>query len=176
MDGNSCCFSGHRVIPVEASDILSRRLDVCVDWLHTRKGVTDFYAGGCTGFDTIAEQAVLKYRETHPAARLIIVIPYRNQASAWSERERMEYDRIKAYANEVICLSERYFRGCMHQRNRYMVDHSSVCVCYLTRKNGGTAFTVKYAQSKGLSVCNLASENFPEFCQFPSTILGGDVL
>ena len=176
MDGNSCCFSGHRVIPVEASDILSRRLDACVDWLHTRKGVTDFYAGGCTGFDTIAEQAVLKYRETHPAARLIIVIPYRNQASAWSERERMEYDRIKTYANEAICLSERYYRGCMHQRNRYMVDHSSVCVCYLTREDGGTASTVKYAQRKGLLVCNLASENFSKFFLSPSTIFRKDVL
>ena len=131
---------------------------------------------GCTGFDTIAEQAVLKYRETHPAAHLIIVIPYRNQASAWNERERMEYDRIKAYANEVICLSERYFRGCMHQRNRYMVDHSSVCVCYLTRENGGTASTVKYAQKQGLLVCNLASETFLEFCRFPATIFGENVL
>ena len=90
--------------------------------------------------------------------------------------ERMEYDRIKGYANEVFCLSERYFRGCMHQRNRYMVDHSSVCVCYLTREDGGTASTVKYARRKGLPICNLAFENFPEFCRFPTTILGKDVL
>lgn len=146
------------MIPVGASDILLRRLDVCVDWLYTHKGVTDFYAGGCTGFDTIAEQAVLKYRERHPAARLIIVIPYRNQAGAWSETEQMEYDRLKTYANETICLSERYYRGCMHQRNRYMVDHSSVCVCYLTQKSGGTASTVKYALQKGLFVRSLADE------------------
>ena len=138
--------------------------------------MTDFYAGGCTGFDTIAEQAVLKYRETHPAVRLIIVIPYRNQASAWSEEKRMEYDRIKTYANETICLSERYYRGCMHQRNRYMVDHSSVCVCYLMQESGGTASTVKYAQRKGLPICNLAPENFPKFCQFSSSIFRQDVL
>lgn len=176
MERNGCCFSGHRSIFPEISDSLSQRLEVCVDWLHISKGVTDFYAGGCTGFDTIAAQTVLKYRETHPAARLIVVIPYRNQAKARSEKERTEYDRIKAYANEVVCLSERYFRGCMHQRNRYMVDHSSVCVCYLTQEQGGTASTVRYAQKKGLPVCNLAFENFSKFFQSPPTIFRKDVL
>ena len=43
----------------------------------------------------------------------------------------------------------------MHKRNRYLVDNSSVCICYLTEATGGTAYTVDYAQTKNLTVINL---------------------
>ena len=56
----------------------------------------------------------------------------------------------------LVCLSERYYQGCMHERNRYMVDHSRVCICYLTERTGGTAYTVEYARSRGLKIFNLA--------------------
>lgn len=101
---------------------------------------------------------MLEYRAAHPETRLVIVVPYRNQAKGWSGDAQSEYERIKKSATEVVCLAERYYRGCMHQRNRYMVDHSSVCVCYLTQESGGTASTVKYALRKGLFVRNLADE------------------
>ena len=44
----------------------------------------------------------------------------------------------------------------MHKRNRHLVDHSSICVCYLTEDRGGTAYTVNYAKKQGLKVINLA--------------------
>lgn len=46
--------------------------------------------------------------------------------------------------------------GYMHKRNRYLVDNSSVCVCYLTEDTGGTAYTVNYAIKSGLKVINTA--------------------
>ena len=123
---------------------------------HAKIGT--FYAGGCVGFDTLAAQETLEYRAAHPDVRLVIAVPYRKQSAGWSSDERREYERIKASATEVVCLAEHYFRGCTHQRNRYMVQRSSVCVCYLTKENSGTASTVKYALRTGLFVCNLAAE------------------
>lgn len=155
---NGCCFSGHRSVPNELLENLRVRLWESVDYLHKERKIDTFYAGGCTGFDTLAAQAVLEYRAAHSETRLVIVVPYRNQANGWSNDERWEYERIKKSATEVVCLAERYYRGCMHQRNRYMVDRSSVCVCYLTQESGGTASTVKYALRKGLFVRNLADE------------------
>lgn len=38
-----------------------------------------------------------------------------------------------------------------------MVDHSGVCVCYLTRDSGGTAYTINYAKKQGLNVFNIAA-------------------
>ena len=43
----------------------------------------------------------------------------------------------------------------MFKRNRHLVDNSSVCVCYLTKDSGGTAYTVRYAKEKGLEIVNL---------------------
>ena len=43
----------------------------------------------------------------------------------------------------------------MHRRYRHLVDHSGVCVCYLNRDSGGTAYTVRYAKEKGLEIVNL---------------------
>ena len=153
-----CCFTGHWAIPEqETNDVLSK-IRACVDRLYSEDGISTFYAGGCTGFDTLAAQAVLEYREDHSGARLVVVVPYRDQSRRWSQYEKAEYESIKGLASEVVFLADHYFNGCMHQRNRYMVDRSSVCVCYLTRDKGGTASTVKYARTKGLAVHNLADE------------------
>ena len=153
-----CCFTGHRDIPEKLSRRLREKLREHIDYLHEERKIETFYAGGCVGFDTLAAQETLEYRAAHPDVRLVIVIPYRNQSSSWTDDDRREYERIKASATEVIYLAEHYFRGCTHQRNRYMVQRSSVCVCYLTKENSGTASTVKYALRNGLFVCNLAVE------------------
>lgn len=52
-------------------------------------------------------------------------------------------------------------------KNRHLVDNSSVCVAYLTRSGGGTAYTVEYAKKHGLKVINIAAnlkkaQNVPE--------------
>ena len=151
-------FTGHRSVPEEVSGRLREKVRECIAYLHEEKKIGTFYAGGCVGFDTLAAQETLKYRAAHPDVRLVIVVPYRNQSAGWNSDERREYERIKASATEVVCLAEHYFRGCMHQRNRYMVQRSFLCVCYLTKEKGGTASTVKYALRNGLFVRNLAVE------------------
>ena len=46
----------------------------------------------------------------------------------------------------------------MMQRNRFLVDHSRMLICYLTGERGGTAATVRYALKQKLPVVNLALE------------------
>ena len=155
---DGCCFTGHRSVPEEVSGRLREKLRERIAYLHEEEKIGTFYAGGCVGFDTLAAQETLEYRAAHPDVRLVIAVPYRKQSAGWSSDERREYERIKASATEVVCLAEHYFRGCTHQRNRYMVQRSSVCVCYLTKERGGTASTVKYALRNGLFVRDLAVE------------------
>ncbi len=156
MKERSCCFSGHRNIPGEITDQLTQRLKDGVLYLNAKMGITTFYSGGAVGFDALASEAVLDCREQIHDIRLIIVMPCENQASRWNRESIKQYERINETADEVICLSDHYYNGCMHVRNRYLVDHSSVCICYLTGDTGGTAYTVKYARSKGLRIFNLA--------------------
>lgn len=156
MNEKSCCFSGHRKIPIEAKNTLTRRLKDGVTYLNENMGITTFYAGGALGFDALAAEAVLSCRKSNPAIRLVVVIPCKTQAARWSVEDVARYEHIKMDADEVICLSDHYYSGCMHERNRYMVDRSNVCICYLTESTGGTAYTVQYARQKGLQIFNLA--------------------
>jgi len=157
----TCSFTGHRTIPDGMDEYLIKRIMDEVNCLYAL-GIKTFLAGGAIGFDTLAAKAVIECREAHDDIRLIIVIPCRGQARGWKQADIDTYERIKKLANDVIYLSEHYYRGCMHSRNRYLIENSKTCICYLTQERGGTAYTVKYAKDKGLAVFNLAKcEQYP---------------
>ena len=111
---------------------------------------------GALGFDTIAAFAVLKLKERYPDIRLILVLPCFSQTRGWSQEDIEIYDDIKQKADKVVYTSQEYTRGCMHKRNRHLVDNSSACISYLTENKGGTFYTVNYAKSKGVEVINIA--------------------
>ena len=67
-----------------------------------------------------------------------------------------EYNRIMKAADKVVYTSQDYYNGCMHKRNRHLVDNSSRCICFLTEKTGGTFYTVNYASEHGLMIINTA--------------------
>lgn len=138
------------------SPILYDRLKSEIQKLILHDGITTFYTGGALGWDTLAARAVIEVRKELPDVRLILVLPCKDQAKRWKAADREVYDSLKASADEVVCLAEHYYRGCMFLRNRYLVDHCSVCVCYQTKDSGGTAYTVNYAGKKGLKIINLA--------------------
>lgn len=154
----SCCFTGHRLIPKSIEDELNERLRNGVEYLYNNFGTRVFYSGGALGFDTLASEAVICCRKKHPDIQLVIVMPCKDQDKKWGIRDKLRYKKIKQAANDIICLSEHYFQGCMQERNRYLVDCSKVCICYLTEQTGGTAYTVKYAEDKGLTIFNLAKK------------------
>lgn len=149
------CFTGHRDIPSLHLLPLKRKLKKTVEDL-INQGYCYFGAGGALGFDTLAAQTVLDLRKTHSRVKLILVLPCKSQADRWTDRDKKVYESIKVLADKVVYTSEEYTKGCMFKRNRHLVDHSSVCVCYLDKDSGGTAYTVRYAVSKGLDIINLA--------------------
>ena len=67
------------------------------------------------------------------------------------------FDTLAAQAVlSVKVLAPHYYNGCMQKRNRHLVDCSSACICFLTKHEGGTAYTVDYAKQKGLYLINVA--------------------
>ena len=120
------------------------------------QGYRYFGCGGALGFDTLAAQTVLELKSEYTEIKLILVLPCENQSRGWERTDLEEYERIKAAADKVVYTSKDYFSGCMHKRNRHLVDNSSLCICYLTEQSGGTAYTVNYARSQGLKIINVA--------------------
>ena len=151
----TCCFTGHRVIPSGEKETIRNLLETAIE-KAIQDGYRFFRTGGALGFDTLAAQTVLELKQQYPHIRLILVLPCINQANGWKQADIDEYERIRALADKVVYTSREYTSGCMHKRNRHLVDNSSLCICYLTRLSGGTAYTVRYAESKKINVFNLA--------------------
>lgn len=153
---SSCCFTGHRRIPEQDGLWVRRRLREKILAL-AEEGMTTFLAGGALGFDTMAAQEVLRVRAMgFPTLQLMLVLPYVGQDSQWSQRDGVVFRTLLRQADQVVYMGQEYRKGCMNQRNRYLVDHSGYCICYLTRERSGTAYTARYAREQGLEVCNLA--------------------
>ena len=161
MDGHiikTCCFTGHRKIPTEQTEQIIERIEkVLIGLIHEKFNC--FMTGGALGFDTLAAQTVLRLKAQFPDIRLILALPCETQAKGWKHEDQHLYEEIKLAANQVIYTSSAYYRGCMHKRNRYLVDHSSICICYLKKPTGGTAYTVNYAKKHGRFVINIAEES-----------------
>ena len=155
MKDKTACFTGHRDIPPLKRPGIKHRLEREIE-RSIQAGYVYFGAGGALGFDTLAAQMVLKLEERYPDIKLILVLPCKTQTSGWKQTDIDEYERIKAAADKVVFTSEVYYRGCMHKRNRHLVDNSSLCICYLTEDRGGTYYTVNYAKENGLKIINIA--------------------
>ncbi len=156
MREKTCCFTGHRHIPPKEVDGIRERLEATIKMLY-KGGVVYYGAGGALGFDTLAAEAVLRLRDNgFPNLRLILVLPCRDQTRGWNTENVARYEEIKRRADKAVYTSQAYAPGCMHKRNRHLVDNSSVCVCYLTQNRGGTAYTAGYAEEHRLHVINIA--------------------
>lgn len=150
----TCMFTGHREIPFSKKNELYQLLNERVRALAQR-GYTRFICGGALGFDTMAAQAVISLRAQLPEVKLILYLPCRHQDKYWNMSDRIQYSAICDKADEVYYISENYTKSCMHQRNRHMVDDACICIAFMEKECGGTAYTVRYARQRQLAVMNL---------------------
>ena len=153
----TCSFTGHRDIAPYTTDMVFEQTKAIVTLLVS-KGFKYFGTDGALGLDTIAAQAVLSVKEIYPEVKLILVLPFENQTQYWKQQDIDLYNDIKSSVDKVKALAAHYYNGCMQKRNRHLVDCSSACICFLTKHEGGTAYTVDYAKQKGLNITNVYNE------------------
>ncbi len=136
-----------------------------------KKGVKHFITGGALGFDTVAAATVINMRDNEALTdsdgnpvriTLTVAVPCPTQSDKWSFADRALYNSILRSADEVLVLSETYTRDCMFRRNRYMVDNSAYCICYVTHQSGGSYYTMNYAKASGLGIINIATDTVNE--------------
>ena len=156
--GKSACFTGHRDIS-ENPKRLSEGLYAVLDKLISEDNLTDFYAGGANGFDTIAALNVLKLRSKYPDIKLHLVLPCSNeeQTKNWSPTQKYDFKSVLSRADSIEYTSEHYYKGCMGKRNARLVENATdYCICYLDiNHKSGTAQTVEMSKKKGLIIINL---------------------
>lgn len=156
----TCCFSGYRAekMPFPADDPRADALMVALDQAIANaaaQGYTAFLSGMSTGFDLWAAEAVLHAREQLPV-QLLCAVPFDQQADHYPPDWKRRFNHCLLAADQVFALSRRYYNGCYAARNRFMVESSSLLICYFDGKPGGTAQTVRMAREHRLDIINLA--------------------
>ncbi len=151
--GLTCCFTGHRNIPLSDSEEIKDSLRKAIDDA-IKDGVRHFICGGALGFDTLAALEVIK-RKADDGIFLEIAVPCRDQSKRWNTAQKKIYDEILENADAVTVLFEKYVSGCMHFRNAFMVDNSDMLIAYYRGRPGGTQYTYMYAESRGLKIINV---------------------
>lgn len=74
MRTETCCFTGHRELPVWGRKELATKLEDTIIGLIDR-GIRFYGAGGARGWDTLAAQTVLRLKRRYPHIKLIFGIP-----------------------------------------------------------------------------------------------------
>lgn len=151
----TCCFTGHRTLPKDKlSDISACLEQIIIEYIN--EGYRYFGTGGALGFDTLAAETILKLKNKYPYIKLILVLPCLSQTKGWRKSDIDRYNHIKAQSDKIVYISKEYTSDCMFKRNRHLVNHSSLCICYLSKNSGGTAYTVSYAKKNELKIENIA--------------------
>ena len=160
----TCCFTGHRDIPLGEEAKIMTRLRYRVEELYNR-GYRYFGVGGALGFDTMAAEWLLNFRETHHLIRVIEVLPYKGYRDCWTKAQQDHADLLDRKFDKVVYCCENASDEAFLTRDRHLVDCSSACISYCTRITGGTAYTVKYAMEHGIPVHNTSSFDVRQVCR-----------
>ena len=155
----SCCFTGYRPskFPFSLENEKTALENALIEAVFalSAEGCTTFYSGMAMGFDILAAEAVLLLKERKENVRLICAVPFKGQGDNFPEPWHSRYEEIIKCADEVIVMSDKYYKGCYHKRNAFLVDNSDYVVTWFDGQPGGTASTISYAQKKGRYIINL---------------------
>ncbi len=106
-------------------------------------------------------EAVLSLRAERPDVTLEGAVPYQGQEKRWSKALQEKYHRLAVACDTLTILKPTYTSGCMMERNRYMVDRSSLLIAVFDGRPGGTRNTFEYAKAVGLTIIQLPTSFLP---------------
>ncbi len=138
-----CTFFGHRQI----HENIEPSLRTAITELIQKENVSKFYVG-CEGqFDSLVKRTLLDIRNDHPNIEIIAVLAYLDK----------KYDLL---TDSVFpqCLERVPPRFAIPKRNEWMVKQSDFVIAYVRWTYGGSGKAVEYAEKKGKTVINLASQ------------------
>ena len=156
MRDKTCCFTGRRILPANSADFCSM-LDRTETYVRKVLdcGVTFFGVGGAIGYDTEAAKLLFRLRDSgFSQIKVILVYPFDGYMDRWTDKQRIEAHGLVTKYDKIVKVSEVASRGAYLRRDRHLVDCSAFCICYCNRTQGGTAYTVKYALERHLTVFN----------------------
>jgi uncharacterized phage-like protein YoqJ len=144
---STICFTGHRPDKLggyhnhQMHDRVREMLRKTIAGLAELVTEPHFITGMALGVDQWAARILIDMGLPFTAA-----VPCPNQSERWPKNSQIEYNFILARAAHIETISPTYTPDCMHKRNKWMVDHSSIVIAVWDGSDGGTAHCVRYAE------------------------------
>lgn len=154
------CFTGHRSQKLpwrfDENDNRCKAMKIALRSeieKAIKKGYITFLCGMTLGFDMICAETVISLKEIYPHIKMIGAIPCRDQDSMWTYAYKARYRKLLMQLDGIRCKYDRYNGAeCMLERNRFIVNNSSLMIALFNDLPGGTKSTIDYARQQGLEI------------------------
>lgn len=160
LNSTTACFTGHRgqKLPWRYNEDDDR----CKAMKATlrseienaiKRGYKTFLCGMALGFDLICAETVIDLKKTYADIKIIGALPCKNQDIKWSDTYKARYRKLLDQLDNIRCIYDEYIGAeCMLERNRFMVNNSSLMIALFNGLSGGTKSTIDYARKQGLEI------------------------
>lgn len=138
----ACTFFGHRECYGLDSRVLKQAIE---DLIHN--DVDTFYVGNQGQFDGAVYSCLKPLRKEHPHIHVCVVLAY-------LPTENSEYDDMTDTMYPEI---EGHPKFAIERRNRWMIEASDYCLCYISHTWGGAYKFAQLAKRCGKTVINLGN-------------------
>ena len=122
------------------------------------QGVTEFLVGNQGQFDGMVRSCLKSLKAQYPEIAYCVVLAYLPGENGAGE------DLSDTMFPEG--LESVHPKFAISRRNRYLIDHADVCLCYINHTWGGAYKFVRMAQSRGLRIVNIGSAGLEEKIEY----------
>lgn len=160
VKSKTVCFTGHRSQKLpwrfneedERCKAMKKTLRSEIE-KAIQKGYKTFLCGMALGFDMICAETVIDLKKEYNDIKIIGALPCRTQDIKWSPKDRARYRNLLSQLDDIRCIYDKYIGAdCMLERNRFMVNNSSLMIALFNGLAGGTKSTIDYARKQGLEI------------------------
>ncbi len=164
----TCAVTGHRPFGFNfARSELDRAFTDYKDELYKSLeelvllGYNSFISGLASGADTDFAEAVIMLKKKHPFITLEAALPCPIYVPKRSTALYEKRESLLRECDTVSVISEKYYRGCMSKRNKYIVDSADLILAIWNgEKHGGTWNTIRYSQKCGREIKYIMLSDF----------------
>ena len=165
----TACLTGHR--PDKLPWFYDETKESCIRFKDDLRqifegaikyGLKNFLTGMAEGFDMIGTEILLDLQNQYKDIKIIAIIPCKGQEKKWKPYQQTRYHNIIKQCDDTIILSDTYTKTCMNDRNKYMVEHSSVVIACFNGIPSGTGNTIRFAKENGCKIKIINPEDYKE--------------
>ena len=140
-----CTFFGHS----ECYGLDDAALRSAIEEL-IEQGITEFVVGNHGRFDSMVFFCLQGLSKVYPEISYSVALAY-------LPTHKEDYDIYRGHSFYPEGQENGLAKFAIERRNRYLIDTSDICLCYVNHTFGGAYKFARMAKRRGLQVINLGS-------------------